>query len=711
MVMHEKQIGSSLRINPSQVETVIGLLDSGNTVPFIARYRKEMTGSLDEEQIREIKDRIKRFRALDERRDAIINSINEQGKLTDDLHHQLRNVHTLTALEDLYVPYKPKRKTKAYTAIEQGLQPLADLVLEQRLEPGSLSEAARPFLNDAVPSIDQAFEGARYIVAETISNHAEIRRVIRKKALKHGMVSCKKIKKAADNKQVYKLYYDYECPVNRLRPHQVLAINRGEAEKILRVKVEINQPDWLLPIRSHYRPDRRSPFNQQLQQAIEDAAQRLLLPAISRDVRRTVTERAERHAIKVFAKNMRGLLNQPPLKGMTVLAIDPAYLTGCKVAVIDATGKLMETTTIYPHQPKKQWNEALKTLSLLVRRHGVNLIAIGNGTASRETEKLAAELTRKLDSVRYLIVNEAGASVYSASPLARKELPDLDVSLRGAVSIGRRVLDPLAELVKIDPKSIGVGLYQHDVDQKQLSEALEGVVESVVNQVGVDVNTASPALLTYVSGIGPKLAERMVAYRDKNGRFQTRTEFMNVNGLGTKAFQQSAGFLRIADGDNPLDASAIHPESYDIAESVLQRAGISLDDLLSARESALSKMTPSEQLARELGTGLPTLDDIFEQLVRPGRDPRSDLRPPMLRSDVLTMDDLKPDMVLTGTVRNVVDFGAFIDIGVKQDGLLHRSQIPRGNILNVGDILKVQLLKVDQSRGRISLGWFSVEEA
>jgi protein Tex len=579
------------------------------------------------------------------------------------------------------------------------------MILNQILEPQSISEIAAPFLNDSVTTIEHALEGARDIVAETISEHAGVRRTVRKKTLQQGMVHCQKTKKAVDEKQVYKLYYDFSGRVDRLRPHQVLAINRGESDKILRVKVEINQPDWLLPMRSIFRPDRRSPLAQQMQLAMDDAAERLLLPAIRRDVRSTLTERAEAHAITIFANNMRGLLSQPPLTGLTVLAIDPAYRTGCKIAVIDLTGKLLETTTIYPHQPQRRWDESLKTLSILVQRHHVNLIAIGNGTASRETEKLAAELTRKLESVRYLIVNEAGASVYSASQLARAELPDLDVSIRGAVSIGRRVLDPMAELVKIDPKSIGVGLYQHDVNQKVLSEALEGVVESVVNQVGVDANTASPALLTYVSGIGPKLAESVVAYRDKNGRFNNRNDLIKVNGLGSKAFEQSAGFLRIQGGDNPLDASAIHPESYNIATAVLQHVGLSIEDEIAAREKALAQIKPTPELANELGTGLPTLEDIFEQLIRPGRDPRTDLPAPMLRNDVLTMDDLQPGMSLTGTVRNVVDFGAFIDIGVKQDGLLHRSQIPRGVRLNVGEILEVKLLKVDTSRGRISLGW------
>ncbi|MDX1414314.1 MAG: Tex family protein [Candidatus Promineifilaceae bacterium] len=705
MSAYEKQISSELRISSRQVSAVIELLDSGNTVPFIARYRKEATASLDEEQIREIKERLKRFRTLDDRRATIIASIGEQGKLTPELRSQIIQAGTATALEDLYQPYKPKRKTRAGTAREKGLQPLADMIVQQIFIQQTADEIAGPFLSETVPSIDQAYAGARDIVAETISDHHEIRRVIRKKALKKGTLQCRKIKSAQDDKQVYKLYYDFTGQVDRLRPHQVMAINRGESEKVLRVRIEIDQPDWLLPIRSFFRPDRRSPLAGQMGLAIEEAADRLLLPAIKRDLRRALTERAEGHAISVFARNLRGLLNQPPLSGKIVLAIDPAYRTGCKVAVIDPTGKLLETATIFPHQPQRKWDEALKTLSRLVQRHHVNLIAIGNGTASRETEKLAAELTRKLESVHYLIVNEAGASVYSASKLARLELPELDVSMRGAVSIGRRVLDPLAELVKIEPKSIGVGLYQHDVNQKQLADALEGVVESVVNQVGVDVNTSSPALLTYVSGIGPKLAERVVAHRDKKGRFTTRQELLNVNGLGSKAFEQSAGFLRINGGSNPLDASAIHPESYDVAGAVLTRAGARIEDSADQRESALAKFIPTPELAAELGTGLPTLEDICEQLVRPGRDPRQGLPPPILRSDVMTMDDLQPGMVLSGTVRNVVDFGAFIDVGVKQDGLLHRSQVPRSIRLSVGEIVKVVLLKVDKVRGRISLGW------
>ncbi len=705
MSIYAKHIGSELQIRPSQVDAAIELLDSGNTVPFVARYRKETTDSLDEEQLRQIQERLKRLRSLDERRETILDSIAEQGKLTPELRKRIQAAATPTALEDLYLPYKPKRRTRASMAREKGLQPLAELILAQTLSSQTVAQIAAPFVGEEVPTCEEALAGARDIVAETISDQAGVRHMIRKKALQWGTLSCQKIKKAADDKQVYELYYAYEGRVDRLKPHQILAINRGESAKILRVDIDIDERNWLLSIRSAFRPDRRSPLSEQLQMAINDAAQRLLLPAIKRDVRRTLSEKAEKHAITIFARNLRGLMNQPPLSGHIVLAVDPAYRTGCKVAVLDATGKLLETATIYPHQPQRRWGDALKTLSLLVRRHKVTLIAIGNGTASRETEKLAAELTSKLGSVHYLIVNEAGASVYSASKLARAELPDLDVSLRGAVSIGRRALDPLAELVKIDPKSIGVGLYQHDVNQKQLSEALEGVVESVVNQVGVDVNTASPALLTHVSGIGPKLSERVVVYRDKNGRFPNRQTLLKVNGLGSKAFEQSAGFLRILDGENPLHASAIHPESYDTAIALLQRADLVNEGDSTRREAVLSSIKPTAELAAELGTGLPTLEDILEQLMRPGRDPRSDLPAPILRSDVLTMDDLEPGLLLTGTVRNVVDFGAFIDIGVKQDGLLHRSQIPRDTRLDVGNTLDVAILKVDKTRGRISLGW------
>lgn len=702
---YENRIAQALNVKPSQVTAVITLLDDGNTIPFIARYRKEATGSLDEEQIRQIEDQISKLRALDERRSTILASIAGQEKLTPDLEAVIKAATTMTELEDLYQPYKPKRRTRATMAREKGLEPLAELILGQLLSRQTAVQIATPFINEEVPTPDDALAGARDIVAEVISDTPLVRQTLRDKAFQFGLLRSQKIADAVDERAVYKLYYEFELRLDRLRPHQILAINRGEAEKILRVSVEIAERDWILAIRSSFRPDRRSPLAEQLQLALEDAAKRLLVPAIERDVRRTLTEQAETHAIQVFAKNMRGLLTQPPLAGHTVMGIDPAYRTGCKIAVVDATGKVLETSTIYPHQPQNRREEALKTLAALVQKHNISLITVGNGTASRETEQLVAELTRQMEDVHYLIVNEAGASVYSASPLAKAELPDLDVTLRGAVSIARRAQDPLAELVKIDPKSIGVGLYQHDVNQKQLSEALDGVVESVVNQVGVDVNTASPALLTHVAGIGPRLAENIVAYREENGRFTNRLSLKQVSGLGAKAFEQSAGFLRVRAGDNPLDASAIHPESYGVATAVLKKAKLSPNTPPAERSAALTQLPPVAELARQLNSGIPTLNDILEQLVRPGRDPREDLPKPILRSDVLSLSDLQPGMQLKGTVRNVVDFGAFIDIGVKQDGLLHRSQIPRGEILNVGDVLTLAIQSIDIERGRIGLSW------
>jgi uncharacterized protein len=698
-------IGTQLNVRPSQVAAAIELMDKGNTLPFIARYRKEKTGSLDEEQLRNIGERLGRLRALDGRRETVLAAIAEQGKMTPQLEAEVRGAATLTALEDLYQPYKKKRSTRASVARKKGLEPLAKLIIAQQVTRGSAKQIATPFIAAEVPTAEEALAGARDIVAETIADHAGVRQLTREKALQFGTIQVSRIKDAADEKRRYELYYDYAQRADRIRPHQVLAINRGETEKVLRIKVEIFERDWLLAMRTAFRPDRRSPLREQLELAMADAAQRLLLPAIKRDVRRTLSEEAEAHAIAVFAKNLRGLISQPPLAGHTVIAIDPAYRTGCKIAVLDETGKVLATETIYPHAPRHKREAALKTLRQLIARHGATLIAIGNGTASRETEQLAAELTRAMPDVHYLIVNEAGASVYSASKLARAELPELDVSLRGAVSIGRRVQDPLAELVKIDPKAIGVGLYQHDVNQKELAEALGGVVESVVNQVGVDVNTASPALLTYVSGIGPKLAEQIVAQREENGRFDSREALMEVKGLGAKGFEQAAGFLRVRDGENPLDASAIHPESYGVAAAVLEQVRLTPEASPREREAALTGMQPTTGLAAELGTGLPTLADIFEQLLRPGRDPREDAPPPILRSDVLSMDDLQAGMVLSGTVRNVVDFGAFVDIGVKQDGLLHRSQAPRDVSLTVGDVIEVEILSVDSERQRIGLGW------
>lgn len=714
---YDQKIASLLNVNPGQVKATVALLDEGNTLPFIARYRKEVTGSLDEDQIRRLAELLEKLRGLDDRRRSILASIEEQGKLTPDLARQIEAAETVTALEDLYQPYRPKRRTRAGIAREKGLQGLADLILRQDRNTRPPDELARPFLRDGVESTDDALSGARDIVAETISDHAEVRGRVRDKALRYGIILCRKIETAEDPKQVYATYYSVDLRIDRAKPYQVLAINRGEAEKVLRVQVDVAPRDWQQAVAAVFRPDPRSPMSSQLEMAIEDAAERLLLPAIERDVRRTLTEQAESHAITVFSTNLRGLLVQPPISGHTIIGLDPGFRTGCKVAVVDPTGKVLETATIYPHAPQKQWDSALRTMRNLITRHNVTLIAIGNGTASRETEQLAAELTRDgsaanaaAPSVHYLIVNEAGASVYSASPLARAEMPDLDVTLRGAVSIARRAQDPLAELVKIDPKSIGVGMYQHDVNQKELTSALDGVVETVVNYVGVDLNTASASLLTHVAGIGPKLAENIVAHRNANGAFKNRSDLRKVAGLGPKAFEQSAGFLRVRGGDNTFDAGAIHPESYKTAEALLKRAGLKPGTPLAEREAPLAALRTAPglaALAAELKSGVPTLSDIFEQLIRPGRDPREDVPAPLLRSDVLSMDDLQRGMKLSGTVRNVVDFGAFVDIGVKQDGLLHRSRIPQGEHPAVGDVIQVEIVEVEKDRGRISLSWAS----
>ena len=699
-------IAQALTIKPSQTAAAIQLLDEGNTVPFIARYRKEMTGTLDEEQLRSIQSEVDRLRTLDERKAAVLASINEQGKLTPVLEDKICKAATLTAVEDLYAPYKPKRRTRASIAREKGLQGLAEFIINQSRTSESAEKVAEGFLNEQVLTIEDALAGARDITAESISDNADVRRLTREKALQFAALNVEKVVGCKDEKRVYELYYEYENRVDKLRPHQVLAIDRGESDEALRVTVQVSERDWLNAIHSQFRPDPHSPFSEQLELAIRDSADRLLLPAIERDVRRELSVNAQLHAIRVFADNMRGLLNQPPLAGHVILGLDPGFRTGCKVAVVDTNGKLLHTGTIYPHEPQKKWIEALENLRGLIARLNVTLISIGNGTASRETEHLAAELIKDLPGVKYIITNEAGASVYSASPLARQEMPDLDVSLRGAASIARRVQDPLAELVKIDPRSIGVGLYQHDVDQGLLKSTLDGVVEDVVNRVGVNVNSASPALLAYVAGIGPKLAEKMVAYRDENGSFTDRTQFKKVAGLGPRAFEQSAGFLRIRGGKNTLDASAIHPESYPVAHRVMARAGMAVDATLTERRQAVEKLraeiTP-EALAVELGCGVHTLTDILEQLVRPGRDPRQDAPTPILRSDVLKMEDLAEGMKLKGTVRNVVDFGAFVDIGVKQDGLVHRSQMPFGAVLQVADVIEVEIIKVEIDRGRISL--------
>ena len=708
---YSQKIASQLGLRAGQVKSTIELFDQGNTLPFIARYRKEATGALDEEQLGKIAEQLENLRSLDERRQTILDSIEEQGKLTAELRQQIIAAETRALLEDLYQPYKQKRKTRASMAREKGLSGLADSILQQGRADDGIGRIVAAYINDQVPNQEEALAGARDIVAETISDNTGVRQRTRDKALKWGMLRSERIAKAEDARSVFETYYDFQSVVDRIQSYQVLAINRGETEKVLRVEIEVAERDWRTSIQSAFRVDNRSPWAEQLELAIDDAAKRLLLPAIERDVRQHLSEKAEEHAIAIFAKNLSGLLTQPPLAGRAVLGLDPGFRTGCKVAVVDPTGKVLETATIYPHQPQPQWAKSLEILAALATKHRVSLIAIGNGTASRETEQLAAELIQKMGSaasLSYLIVNEAGASVYSASALARAELPDLDVTLRGAVSIARRVQDPLAELVKIDPQSIGVGLYQHDVNQTKLGQSLTNVVETVVNRVGVDANTASPALLTYVAGVGPKLSERIVNYRNENGVFRNRKQLLKVSGLGPKAFEQAAGFLRIRGGENPLDESAIHPESYNVAEAVLKSVGLSKKATANERQTALDELKNKqsvEQLATQLKTGVPTLTDIMEQLIRPGRDPRMDVPAPILRNDVLKMEDLKPGMLLPGTVRNVVDFGAFVDIGVKQDGLLHRSQVPQGTSLSVGGIVEVEVLRVETDRGRISLAW------
>jgi len=701
-------IAKQFSVPVSSVSAAVSLLDEGNTIPFIARYRKEMTGELDEDQLRGIQEELERLRSLDDRRETILNTISEAGKLTAELEASIRAAATRTELEDIYLPYKPKRKTRASTARERGLQPLAEMILEQKDVQQSLDDIARPFLSDQVTTSADAWQGARDISAEVISDTSVIRRALRTLGFRMGEIKTQKSNRGEDPREVYQNYYQFSAPLNRVKPHQTLAINRAESEGILSVSVLLPEEDWKRVITRSYPPNPASLLAGELESAIADAARRLLLPAIERDLRRQLTDKAERRALEVFAKNLRALLLQPPLDGYTVLGLDPGFRTGCKAAVVDPTGKTLETATIYPTPPKNEIDRARSILRELITKYGVDLIAIGNGTASRETETFVAELIKDLEGVNYLLVSEAGASVYSASKLAGRELPDMDVSLRGAVSIARRVQDPLAELVKIDPQSLGVGMYQHDVNQGRLRKTLEGVVESVVNQVGVDINTASTALLGYVSGIGRGLAERIVSYRDQTGPFQERGELLDVPGMGEKTFQQAAGFLRIRDGSDPLDTTAIHPESYLAARNVIQQAGLSLDAERQERKQALvhlSKQRSAAELAASLKIGVPTLVDIFKQLASPGRDPREDLPKPILRKDVLSMEDLVEGMDLLGTVQNVVEFGAFVDLGVKNDGLLHRSKIPAGVDLNLGDVIRVSVLSVDRDRGRIGLGW------
>ncbi|MGA9349733.1 MAG: Tex family protein [Anaerolineae bacterium] len=703
-------ITHELGLEADQIARTVQLLDEDNTVPFIARYRKEVTGGLDEEQLRAIQTRLNYLRHLEERRETVLNSIAEQGKLTPELEARIRAAMVLQEVEDLYLPYKPKRRTRATIARERGLESLAELILAQEVTKGTLEQFAQDYFSEEVPTVEDAYAGARDIVAEAVSEDADLRKVVRERTFERGLLICTVADASLDPQGKYLMYYEYAEPLKTIPPHRLLAINRGEKEGVLRIKVEAPVDVIVAEVEGRYLKNGRSIFAPQVTEAAADGYKRLIAPSIERELRGTSTDEADDHAIKVFATNLRNLLLQPPLRSKTVMGIDPGYRTGCKVALVDETGKFLGDTTIYPHEPQKQWDEARELLVSLVTRGNVDVIAIGNGTASRETEALAAEVIAEAGRGAYVIVNEAGASVYSASPLAREELPDMDVSMRGAVSIARRLQDPLAELVKIEPRSVGVGLYQHDVDQKKLAETLDSVVESAVNHVGVGLNTASPALLQYVSGVNKRVAKAIVRHRDEHGPFESRQELRKVKGIGDKSFEQSAGFLKIPAGENPLDNTFIHPESYPVVEGLFALMGVQGDEPdLAQRVKTFRAENDLAQLAEVLEVGLPTLTDIFDNLIKPGRDPRDELPKPILRSDVLKMEDLREGMILKGTVRNVVDFGAFVDIGVKQDGLVHVSQMADRYVKNplevvsVGDVVEVKVINLDLERGRIGL--------
>lgn len=703
-----RKLREEFGITQSQAENTVRLLDEGNTVPFIARYRKEMTGSLDDQIIRQLSERLTALRNLEDRRTQVRTAIAEQGRLTDALAAKLDAAQTQTEIEDIYRPFRPKRRTRASIAKEKGLQPLADIIWGQKLI-GTLEEAAKAFVDSGqgVDTVLDAINGAMDILAEQISDDADLRKLLREETIKCGAIVSKKTK---DEPSVYEMYYDYREPLKKAAGHRVLAMNRGEKEGFLSVKIE-GEEEKLLQRMERRLIRRSSDTADILRGVIADSYKRLIAPSLEREIRNDLTEKAEEAAIGVFRENLRQLLLQPPISGKVVLALDPAYRTGCKVAVIDTTGKPLETTVVYPTPPQNKTAEAEKKLLALIEKYGVDLISIGNGTASRESELFVAEMLKKTKRrVQYIIANEAGASVYSASKLGAEEFPDYDVSLRSAVSIGRRIQDPLAELVKIDPKSIGVGQYQHDMNQKRLGEALGGVVEDCVNSVGVDLNTASPALLSYVAGIHATVAKNILKYREEHGKFTTRRELLKVAKLGPKAYEQCAGFLRLPDSEMPLDRTGVHPESYAAAEGLLALCGYGLADVAARKVSGLAKKIKSpEKTAAELGIGVPTLEDIMRELEKPGRDPREDAPAPVLRSDVLSMEDLQEGMVLTGTVRNVIDFGVFVDIGVHQDGLVHISQICDRFIkhpleaVRLGDVVQVKVLSVDLQKKRIAL--------
>ncbi len=708
----EQIIADELNIKLNQVENTIKLIDEGNTIPFIARYRKEVTGGLSDETLRTFSERLNYLRNLEKRKEEVTKSIDEQGKLTEEIVKDLENAVTLAEVEDIYRPYKQKKKTRATVAKAKGLEPLAEIIFEQK-ETKNLKEIAKEYINEEkkVKTAEEAIQGALDIIAENISDNPEYRKIIKKIVYTEGMLETKASK--PDERSAYEMYYEFSEKVNKLPSHRILAINRGEKEDFLKVKIEKNEEKILEIIQKDIIKG-ETQFTQLLIDTISDSFKRLIEPSIDREIRSDLTEKAEEQAIKVFGKNAKQLLLGAPLKGITVMGFDPAYRTGCKIAIIDETGKVLDYTTVYPTEPQNDVEGAEKELVKLINKDKVDMIAIGNGTASRESEMFVSEMIKKCDhKVLYTIVSEAGASVYSASKLATEEYPDINVSIRGAISIARRLQDPLAEFVKIDPKSIGVGQYQHDVNQKKLEESLAGVVEDSVNKVGVDVNTATPSLLSYVSGINKTIAKNIVKYRDENGKLTERKQLLKVPKLGKVAYEQCAGFIRIPDGKNALENTAVHPESYESAEKLLNNLGYKVEDLkdkdkIKEIRGKLSDVNVKET-AKQLEIGELTLKDIIDELSKPGRDPREDMPKPILRQDVLKFEDLKEGMILTGTVRNVIDFGAFVDIGVKHDGLVHISEMSEkfvknpSDIVSVGDIVKVKVIGIDNERQKVKL--------
>lgn len=707
-----EQLALELGLKKNQVKNAVELIDNGNTIPFIARYRKEVTGNLDDEKLRNLDDRLKYLRNLENRKEEIIRLIDEQGKLTKDLELKINNSTILTELEDIYRPFKPKKRTRATQAKEKGLEPLAKIILKQNIKDENIEKIASEYINieKGVLNFKDAIDGACDIIAEDISDNSEYRKMIRKISYVTGKLFS--LAANEDEKSTYDMYYNFSENINKMPSHRTLAINRGEKEGFLKVKLEVNEEEIFEYLEKQI-IKKESIFTDILKETIKEAYKRLIKPSIEREIRSEKFEEASEQAIKVFGVNVKNLLMAAPLKDMVIMGFDPAYRTGCKIAIIDVTGKLLDYTTIYPTMPQNDITGATKTLLELIEKHNVDMIAIGNGTASRESEKFVADVIKKAKrKVYYTIVSEAGASVYSASKLATKEYPDINVSIRGAISIARRLQDPMAELVKIDPKSIGVGQYQHDVNQKRLDESLTGVVEDAVNKVGVDLNTATPSLLSYISGVNLKLSENIVKYREENGKFTSRKELLKVPKLGKAAFVQCAGFLKVSESNNILDNTMVHPESYDITEKLLESLGYNVKEITKEDLEDLKVKLENidvEKIAEKLDVGLPTIIDIISELKKPGRDPRDEMPKPILKSDVLKIEDLEVGMVLTGTVRNVIDFGAFVDIGIKNDGLVHISNLSDKYVRNpmeevsVGDIVKVKVIGIDLEKGKVSL--------